>query len=216
MFNLPPETVDFLATTSIKRFHLGCGTIFLRDWINIGYWEHLESGRLYANPNGQEGAVLLNYDLTNGVPAVADSLDAIYHSHMLEHLTYEEGLVFLQQIHAALKPDGLHRILVPDLEAFARAYVGDNSLLLDKYRDGVLSEKADIYKTRASIFMGMLHNHGHKCGWDWETLHWALTRYGFKHIQRTLFQESALHDIKTIEEYSPLRAMESLCVEATK
>jgi predicted SAM-dependent methyltransferase len=213
---LPKETQDFLASSPIKRYHLGCGTIFLKNWINIGLWEHLEHGRLYANPNGAEGTILLNYDLRFGIPAPPESLDAVYHSHMLEHISFEEGIVFLKQIFDALKPGAQHRVLVPDLEAFAKAYTGPDSLLLIKYRDAVLNDRAEIYQTKGAIFMGMLHNHGHKCGYDFETLSWALQRSGFQNVTRTLFQESQLTDIKEIEEYSPLRAFESLCVECNK
>lgn len=213
---LPPETRNFLAANPQKRLHLGCGTIFLKGWINVGYWDHLEQGRLYANPNGVEGAILLNHDLRLGLPAEPNSIEATYHSHMLEHLGYVDGLQFLQRIHDVLRKDGVHRILVPDLEAFAKAYVGADSLLLDKYKNAVLKDQAEIYQTKASIFMGMLHNHDHKWGYDWETLHWALQRLGFRNVVRTLFQESSLPDIKEIEEYSPLRALESLCVECIK
>ncbi len=216
MPTLPKETQDFLASSPVKRYHLGCGTIFLKNWINIGLWEHLEHGRLYANPNGTEGAVLLNYDLRFGIPAAPESLDAVYHSHMLEHLSFEEGLSFLTQIYGVLKTGALHRILVPDLEAFAKAYTGTDTLLLDKYRDAVLGDHSEIYQTKAAVFMGMLHNHGHKCGYDWDTLRWALQRSGFQNVTRTLFQESRIPDIKEIEEYSPLRALESLCVECSK
>lgn len=202
--------------TTLTRFHLGCGTIFLRGWLNIGHWNHLEQGGLYANPNQVEGTILLNHDLRLGIPAAPGSLDAIYHSHLLEHLTYTDGLEFLQRCYDALKPGGIHRLIMPDLEAFAKAYVSNDSLLLDKYKEHVLSDGPDIYQTKAAVFMGMLHNHGHQCGYDWETVKWALERIGFKKVRRTLFQESDLPDIKDIEEYGPLRALESLCVECYK
>ncbi|MCK9387789.1 MAG: tetratricopeptide repeat protein [Sulfuritalea sp.] len=213
---LPAETSDILKTAALTRFHLGCGTVFLKGWLNIGHWLHLEQGKLYRNPNQTEDTILLNHDLRLGIPTADNSLEAVYHSHMLEHLSYKDGLVFLEKIFRALKPGGIHRIVVPDLEAFAKAYVGGDSLLLDKYKEHVLSNDADIYQTKASIFMGMLHNHGHLCGYDWDTLRWALERIGFKKVRRTLFQESDLPDIKTIEEYGPLRAMESVCVECYK
>lgn len=216
MVNIPEETRAYLAANNVKRYHLGCGTIFLKNWLNIGLWDQLEQGRLYANPNQVEGTVLLNYDLRNGIPAEKGSLDAIYHSHMLEHISFKDGLVFLQGCFDALKPGGIHRILVPDLEAFSKAYITNDSMLLDKYKEYALADEADLYQTKAAIFMGMLHNHGHLCGYDWATLEWALKRVGFTRITRKLFQESDMEDIKQMEEYSPLRALESLCVECYK
>jgi hypothetical protein len=64
--------------------------------------------------------------------------------------------------------------------------------------------------------MGMLHNHGHKCGYDFEMLKLAMERAGFSRIRKTLFQESDLPEIKEIEPYIPIKAMESLCVECYK
>lgn len=207
---------DFLNANRFTRYHLGCGTIFLKDWLNIGYWEHLGHGRVYADPNENQGTWLLNFDLRYGIPAAPNSLDAVYHSHMLEHLSFTDGLEFLTRVHAALKPGGIHRIVVPDLEAFAKAYVSGEGLLLEKYKEEVLATTPDIYVTKASIFMGMLHNHGHQAGWDWETLKWALERAGFCQVKRKLFQESDFSDIMDMEKYSPLRCLESLCVECYK
>lgn len=115
-----------------------------------------------------------------------------------------------------MRPGGLHRIVVPDLEVFAKAYIDRSGVLLDKYREHVLKDDIELYRTPASIFMGMLHNHEHKWGWDWDTLKWALERQGFKRVRRTLFQESDFDDIETMEPYTPLRCLESLCVECYK
>lgn len=216
MDSISSETTDFLNTNNMTRFHLGCGVNFLSGWLNVGYWRHLEQGKIYATPNQTSGTVLLNHDLRLGIPAGNNELDAIYHSHLLEHLTYFEGLQFLQKCHDALKPGGIHRLLVPDLAAFAKAYLTEDSFLLEKYKEHVLTEHSELYETKASIFMGMLHNHEHKCGYDWQTLRWALERAGFRHIRKTLFQESDLSDIAVIEAYSPLRALESICVECYK
>jgi predicted SAM-dependent methyltransferase len=214
--SISEQTIDFIQSNGLTRFHLGCGANFFPGWLNINFWTHLEQGKLYGNPNQTVGTVLLNHDLRLGLPAENNKLDAIYHSHLLEHLAYFEGLEFLQKCYDALKFNGIHRLVVPDLEAFAKAYVTEDSLLLDKYKEYVLKDKPEFYQTKASIFMGMLHNHEHKCGYDWETLRWALERVGFKRIRKVLFQESDLPDISTIEPYSPLRSLESICVECYK
>ena len=210
------ELTLFITANDLTRFHLGCGITFLQGWLNINYWPHLDEGKLYANPNQVMGTFVLNHDLRTGIPSDNNSLDAVYHSHFLEHLTYTEGLAFLRQCYDALKIGGIHRLVMPDLEAFSRAYVAGDNILLQKYREHVLTDHPEIYETNASIFMGMLHGHGHKCGYDWTTLKWALERIGFKRIRRTLFQESDLPDIIQIEPYSPLRALESICVECYK
>ena len=54
---------------TFNKFHLGCGIIFLKNYLNIGFWTNLEQNKLYGNPNGVQDTVLLNFDLTNGIPA---------------------------------------------------------------------------------------------------------------------------------------------------
>jgi predicted SAM-dependent methyltransferase len=199
-----------------KKFHLGCGTIFIKDYLNIGWWEHLGKDTLYAAPNGVEGAVLYNHDLVEGIPAADNSLDVVYHSHMLEHLSYAEGIDFIAACYRVLKPGGILRVLVPDLGLWCQNYVADNSFFFDEYRRGALNDDKVLYPTKGSVFMGMLHNHGHKMGYDFDTLSALLARTGFERIRRTMVQDSDLEDIAIVEPYFPLKALETLCVECYK
>lgn len=208
------ELTDY--SPQFKRFHLGCGTIFIPNYLNIGWWEHLGHGTLYGNPNGVENTFLLNHDLVKGIPAADNSLEVVYHSHMLEHLSYAEGIEFIAACYRVLQPGGVLRVLVPDLETWSRNYVNGNDFFFEEYRRVGLADDKALYPTRGSIFMGMLHNHGHKMGWDFDTLKSVLERSGFHKIRRTMFQDSDLPDITTVEPYYALKALESLCVECYK
>jgi SAM-dependent methyltransferase len=199
-----------------RKYNLGCGTCFYQGYLNIGYWQTLAPDTLYAAPNGVEGTVMLNWDLTHGVPAADNSLDVVYHSHLLEHLTNAEGITFLAECHRVLRPGGLLRVIVPDLAAWCRAYVGGDTFFIDSYHRTVLRGDRDLYPTPAAVFMGMLHNHDHKMGYDFDLLNHRLGRLGFERIRRTLFQESDLPEIAEIEAHEPVRTMESLCVECYK
>jgi len=201
---------------NFKKFHLGCGIIFLKNYLNIGFWTNLEQNKLYANPNGVVDTVLLNFDLTNGIPASDNSLEVVYHSHMLEHLTNNEGIEFLRECNRVLQPGAIMRLLVPDLESFSKKYVEGDDYFFDAYRKEALDNDSSLYPTRGAIFMGMLHNHGHKMGYDFETLQYVLKQTGFTNVKKTMFQESQLADIQEIEPYAPLRAAESLCIECIK
>ena len=203
-------------SSQYKKFHLGCGTIFIPSYLNIGWWPHLGEGKLYANPNGVEGSVLYNHDLVQGIPAADNSLEVVYHSHLLEHLTNVEGIEFTKACYRVLQPGGILRILVPDLELWSRNYISNNQFFFDEYlRDGLANDK-ELYPTNGAIFMGMLHNHGHKMGYDFETLKRILEKTGFERIRRTMVQDSDLPDIAIVEPYFPLKALESLCVECYK
>lgn len=65
------------------------------------------------------------HDLARGIPYATDSVDAVYHSHVLEHLDRNVAPAFLAEVRRVLKPGGVHRIVVPDLEGLCRAYVAN-------------------------------------------------------------------------------------------
>lgn len=66
---------------------------------------------------------VLRHDLRKGIPFADGVADAVYHSHLLEHLDRDAVPGFLAEVKRVLKPGGIHRIVVPDLEVDARAYV---------------------------------------------------------------------------------------------
>lgn len=92
-----------------RLLNLGCGRRFHPDWINLDF--------------SALSKQVIAADLRLGVPFSDDSMDVVYHSHVLEHFTRSEGRFFLRECLRVLKPGGLLRIAVPDLEAAARAYI---------------------------------------------------------------------------------------------
>lgn len=209
-----PELADL--SPQFKKFHLGCGTIFIRNYLNVGWWHHLGESTLYANPNGIADTYLYNHDLVKGIPAADNSLEVVYHSHLLEHLSNVEGIEFIGACYRVLQPGGIMRILVPDLELWSKKYISNDQFFFDEYRRVGLADDKALYPTNGAIFMGMLHNHGHKMGYDFETLKHILEQTGFHRIRRTMVQDSDLDDIVEVEPYFPLKALESLCVECYK
>ncbi len=198
-----------------KKYNLGCGPKIYENFLNVGFWQQLEAGRIYKDLNGTSNTYMLNHDLRLGIPAADNTLDLVYHSHMLEHLTYQEGILFIKNCLRVLKPGGTMRVLVPDLELWINAYVNNNTFFFDQYRrDGGIDK--DIYVTKAAVFMGMLHNHEHKCGYDFESLKWLVEYVGFVDVKRTLYASGEVDDLEIIEPMEPLKIMESLCIECKK
>ena len=63
------------------------------------------------------------WNLSKGIFFDSDSVDVVYHSHMLEHLDLDAARKFLQECKRVLKPDGIHRIVVPDFYLLCKAYL---------------------------------------------------------------------------------------------
>ena len=66
---------------------------------------------------------IMIHDLSKGIPFDSNSVDAVYHSHVLEHLDRGVGERFVREVLRVLKPGGVHRIVVPDFELMVRGYV---------------------------------------------------------------------------------------------
>lgn len=90
---------------------------------------------------------VMRHDLRKGIPFADGSVDAVYHSHLLEHLDRDVVPAFLAEVRRVLKPGGIHRIVVPDLERDARAYLAS----LDAAAAGSVSPAAHEEAVRVLI-----------------------------------------------------------------
>ncbi len=93
----------------IKCLNLGCGQRFNPDWVNLDLHP--------TSPSVQK------WDLQKDLPFPDESFDVVYHSHVLEHFSRAEGVQLLARCWRVLKPNGVIRVVVPDLERIARQYL---------------------------------------------------------------------------------------------
>lgn len=93
----------------MRGLNLGCGSRFHPDWDNVDFVPTAPKVRAC--------------DLTKGLPYPDDSFDVVYHSHLLEHLPRQFVLPFLRECGRVLRPRGVIRVAVPDLEMIARLYL---------------------------------------------------------------------------------------------
>ena len=111
----------------MKLLNLGCGYRYHSDWTNINFTS--------------TGDDIIAYNLTQGIPFPNDSFDVVYHSHVLEHFSKAQAEPFIKECYRVLRPQGILRVVVPDLESIARMYLYS----LKKVSNG-LSEWADNYQ----------------------------------------------------------------------
>ena len=92
-----------------RLLNVGCGQRFHSAWTNVD----LEP----IDPAIQQ------FDITKGLPFEDQQYDAVYHSHVLEHLDPSDGERLLSDCYRVLKPGGILRIVIPNLEQIATLYL---------------------------------------------------------------------------------------------
>lgn len=65
----------------------------------------------------------LAHDVARPLPFPDSSVEIVYHSHMLEHIARDQVMRFLREVYRVLRPGGIHRAVVPDLEVLAGRYL---------------------------------------------------------------------------------------------
>jgi SAM-dependent methyltransferase len=93
----------------VRLLNFGCGAAFHPEWTNLD-----------AAPVSPE---VIAHDLRRGFPYGEETFDAVYGSHVLEHLQLADGALLLRECFRVLRPAGVARIVVPDLETIARLYL---------------------------------------------------------------------------------------------
>lgn len=89
--------------------NFGCGSVFHPAWVNLD-----------AAPAAPG---VIAHDLRRDFPYPDGSFDGVYGSHVLEHLEPSAAARLLGECRRILKPSGVIRIVVPDLETIARLYL---------------------------------------------------------------------------------------------
>ena len=215
-----PRDTDMMKTiTDFKNAHLGCGGVIANNYINIDFLDvffnqTLQSNAVYSIPDAGNNAYFLKHNLQLGIPIQSNQLDTVYHSHFLEHLNDQDGRHFIEECFRVLKSGGVMRFLVPDLELWSRNYINGNQEFFDHYRNMWLPDH-DRYKTNGQIFMGALHNHEHKMGYDFETCKYILERTGFTSVVKVQYGVGNIPSIDRLEDPNP-REFESLAIECIK
>lgn len=95
----------------MKFLNLGCGDKYVSssEWLNADML-----------PVGEE---VVRCNFLKGIPFESHRFELVYHSHVLEHFAKDDGEKFIAECYRVLKPGGIIRIALPNLEVIAREYL---------------------------------------------------------------------------------------------
>ena len=158
----PPKPPD-----NLVKLNIGSFMDMFYNWINIDIIDLRQFAESY-------GYQFQQHDVTQRLPCEDNSIDLIFSSHLLEHLSREEGAKFLKECHRALKPNGIIRIITPDAEILTTEYLNGEIWKYKYINTGV--EKA---KDKAEAFHELLMG-GHKTIYDKGALDNMLKEAGFE------------------------------------
>lgn len=164
--------------------NVGCGTDYKKGWVNID-----------NNSDGNITKLDLNFDLRNPLPYKAGTVDFIFHEHFLEHLTPDEGRTSLGDFMRVLKPGGVMRIAMPDLEESIKLY-------LDKdWRTApvITNHNMQFVQTPAELLNMSFSWWGHKWLYDWAELDRRLREVGATKFYRVKHSQSDYPELRGLE-----------------
>ena len=162
-----------------RLLHVGCSEKRKSQTTPVFATDEWEEIRLDIDP-GVKPDIVAN--MTDMAQVAAESVDAVYSSHNLEHLFAHEVPAALREFLRVLKPDGFAVIGCPDLQA-AAALIADDKLLEPAYASpaGPISAHDVIYGYGEAIARGHVFM-AHKSGFTARTLIAALNTAGFQSV----------------------------------
>jgi len=167
----PGQTFPIKKTRNGYTFvNLGCGVKVHPEWTNLDFspytrmrshmviakmlhWIGLLSDQRWKRLN-ELPEDICSWNMIKGIPFPHDSFDAVYHSHFLEHLNRSDVPRFLLSCHRVLKPNGIIRVVVPDLEYIAQKYIN----ALSKISSGQESAWIQYDESLDELFEQMVRN----------------------------------------------------------
>ena len=159
---------EYLNRNQIRKLHIGCGSNIISGWLNCDNDLKL-SGIIYL-------------DATKPFPLDSNEFDYIFSEHMIEHISYQDGLLMLQECFRVLKEGGKIRISTPDLKFLIDLYKTNKLPLQKKYIQWATENfiKDAPYFDDTFVINNFVRDWGHQFIYDEKTLRSSIEMAGFK------------------------------------
>jgi len=193
-----------LPSNGTVKVNLGCGLQVAPSWTNIdgslnaliaagprwlssiGY--RFSGAREFYSQDYYCGTLrencFIHHNLAYGIPLQDKVADFVYSSHFLEHLDRASARRLIEESFRVLKPGGVIRIAVPDLE-----------LAWEMYRRGEKDRMLyDYFFADDGGGFGQ-----HRYAYDYEMLSRLMSEIGFDKVERASFQKGATPDLPLLD-----------------
>ncbi len=213
--------------------HIGCGLLAPEDWKNVDVSPSLRISTiplvgpvLQSIISDVKWPKSVEYgDIVKGLNVEKDSCALIFSAHVLEHISLSDFQIAMNNIYSYLKPGGVFRAIVPDLEHFISLY--------NKKRANQASSAQAAHEFMSGSFLGysehrsslsqrLRHafcNSRHLWMWDEPSLSEAFTKSGFKEIRVCQYGDWTDPRFEQVEKegnYIINNQVNAICIEGYK
>jgi predicted SAM-dependent methyltransferase len=225
--SIAPLTVELpLSRTALERLGVlglqsGCGDAVRRHWLNSDY-RSLQDGRGDRTVPGrvyrvEEDRYFIQHEVPERFPIEDETLDWCYSEHFIEHLTFEHGIAWLEEMRRLLRPGGFVRVSTPDLRKYLEGYLDPSGPFLTQHRGQVEGEfGAENVERPAFMVNQTFYRWGHKWMYDFEELRDVAVASGFgaESVRQCGHRDSRAPEVGQLD--MPWRENESIYVEIEK
>jgi predicted SAM-dependent methyltransferase len=211
------------------RINIGCGRTPIDGWINfdnslaiklanspllylLAKFLRLLNKQQIENVEWNKKHKINFADATKKIPLEANSVECIYTSHMLEHLSCDGASAFLIEALRILKKGGVLRIAVPDLRIVVNNYstVGD----ANKFMEQMFVQAPPIRNLKEKLKLIISGYRHHQWMYDGKSLSLLMEESGFRDVRVYSEGETSIKNLNGLNLHE--RSEESVYVEGIK
>jgi predicted SAM-dependent methyltransferase len=210
-----------LQAMGVCGLHCGSGATLHRGLLNIdlmqlsdGQGRQSQPGRLLSFA---EGVHYLEHDQTTPYPIASAAVGLIFSEHFIEHISVEQAIAWLREVHRLLKPGGVARISTPDLARYANGYVDPDHHFYAQHQRQLQRMGMTACPARPAWMLNQIFRHyGHQWIYDFDELALVASAAGFdrQQIRQCTFRSGAIAELAQLDQ--EIRSDESLYVELIK
>jgi len=197
---------DYLQKALTPKLQVGGGWRLLDGWLNTD---------LEIIPG------VMCMDATRQFPFADGTFYRVYSEHMIEHVSYQEGVGMLKECYRVLRVGGVIRVITPNLATIIGLYIDDLCGAQKEYVEWICQTFVRESPPNAvSVINTMFHQWGHQFIYDEKTLANSIHAVGFNSVRRCRLGESSFLDLQNMENEQRypqgLLNFESIALEAVK
>ncbi len=179
----------YLTSHEIKKLQIGSGPNYHEGWLCTDI--------VPVPPH------TVYLDATRRFPFDDATFNFIYSEHMIEHISWNDGLSMLRECRRVMRPGGCIRVATPDLEVLIGLHSGKDAPISERYIKWITDQQLDgIHAYKASfIINNAFYSWGHKFLYDSELLTMAMQEAGFINIRRCSPGQSEHEPLSCLEPY---------------